>query len=343
MEKRIRIYLTVITIITSILFFLNKTFAQDIHFSQFQSSPLTLNPANTGDFDGNWRVMNTFRSQWKVISVPYETNAAGYDRQFNIYSEKVSAGLVYIYDRSGSLGFTANKIYISAAYSKKIDFHKLNFGLQGGFVHKGFNPKGATFPSQFSWETGGYDSSLDNNESSLSDKVSYFDLNVGIKWRKKYNKITPNAGIAFYHLNFPNESFNDNLVNRLTPRSVIHGGSVFDLNNGMFIEPNFIYMIHKKAFNFMPGVNFGIKPIKSEQKISSIYTGVYYRGGIQQTDAIIATIGINYLRLNLGLSYDVNISELDVITNKRGAFEISLIYTGLTTVSKKVLVPCDIY
>ncbi|MCI5059058.1 MAG: hypothetical protein MRY83_23295, partial [Flavobacteriales bacterium] len=28
--------------------------AQDIHFSQFNNSPLSLNPAETGNFKGDW-------------------------------------------------------------------------------------------------------------------------------------------------------------------------------------------------------------------------------------------------------------------------------------------------
>ncbi|MBL4576991.1 MAG: hypothetical protein JKX74_00885, partial [Flavobacteriales bacterium] len=31
--------------------------AQDIHFSQFSSSPLTLNPGHTGAFDGDVRAV----------------------------------------------------------------------------------------------------------------------------------------------------------------------------------------------------------------------------------------------------------------------------------------------
>jgi hypothetical protein len=38
---------------------------QDIHFSQYYASPLSLNPANTGNYDGDWRLMNSYRQQWK--------------------------------------------------------------------------------------------------------------------------------------------------------------------------------------------------------------------------------------------------------------------------------------
>ncbi|HNA97235.1 MAG TPA: type IX secretion system membrane protein PorP/SprF, partial [Chitinophagaceae bacterium] len=41
--------------------------AQDPNFSQFFASPLTLNPALTGKFDGTFRVAGNFRNQWPTI------------------------------------------------------------------------------------------------------------------------------------------------------------------------------------------------------------------------------------------------------------------------------------
>jgi hypothetical protein len=42
--------------------------AQDSHFSQFFSSPLTLNPAFTGKFFGTYRVAGNYRNQWPTIN-----------------------------------------------------------------------------------------------------------------------------------------------------------------------------------------------------------------------------------------------------------------------------------
>jgi len=38
------------------------SFAQDANFSQFFASPLTLNPALTGKFDGLYRVVGNYRN-----------------------------------------------------------------------------------------------------------------------------------------------------------------------------------------------------------------------------------------------------------------------------------------
>ena len=42
-----------------------KLNAQDIHFSQYYASPLTLNPALTGKFNGLWRVTGIYRDQFR--------------------------------------------------------------------------------------------------------------------------------------------------------------------------------------------------------------------------------------------------------------------------------------
>ena len=53
--------------------------AQDPHFSQFFASPLTLNPALTGRFDGNFRVAGNYRNQWPTINNAFTTATVSFD------------------------------------------------------------------------------------------------------------------------------------------------------------------------------------------------------------------------------------------------------------------------
>ena len=64
-------------IIVFILILINSFLnAQDIHFSQYYASPMTVNPAYTGMFNGTYRVGANYRNQWASVSVPYKTFAA---------------------------------------------------------------------------------------------------------------------------------------------------------------------------------------------------------------------------------------------------------------------------
>src|SRR3954451_21884956 len=61
------------------LFILLKAKAQDPHFSQFFASPLTLNPALTGKFDGDLRVTGNYRNQWPTINRAFTTTTVSAD------------------------------------------------------------------------------------------------------------------------------------------------------------------------------------------------------------------------------------------------------------------------
>ena len=52
--------------------------AQDIHFSEFTQSPLTVNPALAGTTV--WiRAAAIYRTQWSAVTVPYSTLGASFD------------------------------------------------------------------------------------------------------------------------------------------------------------------------------------------------------------------------------------------------------------------------
>ena len=45
-------------------YMLPAAYSQDIHFTQFFTNPLILNPAQTGNYEGNYRVGFNFKAQW---------------------------------------------------------------------------------------------------------------------------------------------------------------------------------------------------------------------------------------------------------------------------------------
>ena len=61
---------------TVIIFYFLMSFlaqGQDVHFSQFYNSPLTINPANVGAFNGDIRAHSNYRNQWSSIQSAYKT------------------------------------------------------------------------------------------------------------------------------------------------------------------------------------------------------------------------------------------------------------------------------
>ena len=80
--------------------------AQDPHFSQFFASPLTLNPAFTGKFDGQWRLAVNHRDQWPSIPKAYVTTSGSFD--FGILKNKIPANDVFGIGISGVSDASAN-------------------------------------------------------------------------------------------------------------------------------------------------------------------------------------------------------------------------------------------
>ena len=56
--------------------------AQDIHFSQFNFSPLNQNPANTNLFDGDYRFVGNYKNQWPTVPVKYNTVSLSAEMNF---------------------------------------------------------------------------------------------------------------------------------------------------------------------------------------------------------------------------------------------------------------------
>lgn len=323
------------------LFFISRS--QDIHFSQFYASPLTLNPAETGNYHGDWRIMNNFRSQWKSLGVPFRTISLGYDKQFFIAGEKLSGGIILINDQSGDEKLSVNKAYISAAWHKAIGKSIFHIGAQGGYVIKSYNTSKMTFPSQFDMSKGEFNNSLPNNEKTLGDQTSYMDMNSGLAWSGNFGKFRPELGMAVFHLTQPGESFVGK-KNKLPIRNVFRLGGAIDMNEKLFLMPNLLYMSHTSANDLLAGANLGIRLKKNEAGIRSVFFGPLFRSGINRnSDAFIAVSGINFLQLDAGISYDVNISALKSSTRNRGAFEFFIIYTGMSTRVSKITTPCDRY
>lgn len=321
----------------------NFSFAQDIHFSQFWASPLSLSPYQTGNYEGDWRFMNNYRNQWKSVSVPFRTISVGYDQIFHVYNEKLSAGIYIVNDNSGVASLSVNKIYVSGGYHKTIDRNVFHFGIQPGFVLKSFATDELTFPGQFDMTSGYFNNQLPNNETNLDESLSYFDLNLGAAWSRKFIDFEPIVGISAFHINYPKETFLPG-KNRLPMRLSFYGGGNYDITSLFYLRPHLLYMRHKKATEFLVGTNIGLKFNENSLKIRSVYAGTMFRDGLNtKLDAFIGVLGIEIHQFDIGFSYDFNVSSLKVVTDKKGAFEISIIYIGASTLLQKISLPCDRY
>ncbi|MFM7016432.1 MAG: PorP/SprF family type IX secretion system membrane protein [Bacteroidota bacterium] len=318
-----------------VLLISNFVQSQDIHFSQFYASPLTLNAANTGNIDGKFRATANYRDQWAYVSAPFKTSTLAVDFALNQKKKNFfGAGILGIYDKTGTGELTNKSVYASGAYHLhfgKADTpkHYLHIGFQAGLVSKSVNFNKLIFASQYNPATKKFSNyQLTNAHSSFS----YFDANIGAAWSSVFSKkFSLIGGINFMHITHPKEQFLlFNTKEVLNTTSIFHITTNYKFNQKISVSPA-IYMLKQTSASELTigsSINYNLKK-------ATIIAGGYFR----LADAFIIMLGTQAQNTRIGLSYDFNISNLHLGSNYRGGFEISLAYCPVKTNKKLVFYP----
>src|SRR5688572_24746312 len=142
----------------SLLTFLCISFfaiAQDPHFSQFFSSPLTLNPALTGKFDGTLRAGFNYRNQWPAFNDVFTTFTGSIDfsiLQENIpYNDTWGVGILALRDKAAGGILTNTYLGISTSYHKALDedgYSQIGAGFQATYGQKRLDNSKLLFEDQ---------------------------------------------------------------------------------------------------------------------------------------------------------------------------------------------------
>ena len=114
----------------------NNCIAQDLHFSQFLATPLYINPSMTALVSGDCRAVGVYRSQWREVSIPFNSIFASYEHKLFIGKNTAGLGIMIANDQSGDAKYTINDIRISMAYHWRLENNVLSVGLQPGFYQK---------------------------------------------------------------------------------------------------------------------------------------------------------------------------------------------------------------
>jgi len=302
----------------------HQSYGQDIHYSQFYSSALTLNPALTGLFLGQHRIGINYKSQWKSANAQFITNSISYDT--DLYAKKINnqdifgAGILINNDKAGiESGLNLFNGTISSAYHKTLNKNsKIALGLQASFMNKSIFG-GLTYPNNWDKDQGfveaiGWDPS---DQSSFS----YIDFNTGLFWYlfPGGGNSSIFAGGSIFHLFTPRETFINTGDNRISRRYIVHGGVRLNTNSNLNFIPNILFMRQGSSEE----LNFGTTlELDVPEMFSTMSIGFWYRN----QDALIVVLGMDYVNLHFGISYDINISDLQESSRYKGGIELSLSY-----------------
>ena len=303
---------------------------QDIHFSQYNQTPLIINPALTGMFNGNQRVLINYKDQWRSVTTPYTTYALSFDMA--ILKKKwekgnLGIGVFAFSDKAGDLGFRTTQLNISlSAIINLNEKNKLSAGLQGGMAQRSVDY--AKIKTDNQYVNGTYDPTFASGEASNFTSTSFGDFTAGMVWgytnteKNHYTKL----GAAIYHFNKPEQDLYQLVQDRLYSRVAIHGSASVALKSKNWaIVPSFVYLVQGPTAELYLGslIRYKLKEGSKYTKLkkeTAISIGCFYRAG----DAIIPTVLFEIASFAVGFSYDVNTSGLKAASSGNGGFEISL-------------------
>jgi type IX secretion system PorP/SprF family membrane protein len=310
--------------------------AQDIHFTQYFTSPMTLNPATTGLVSCDWRAAANYRSQWaSVNSTPYTTFTGSYDMAVlkgKLGGDALGVGILGMYDQSGTGQLKNQTAGLSLAYHHAFGDAEdkptvLSVGGQGYIVNKSLNFNKLVFGDMY--DPNDPTKLLTTSERFNGKDLSYADLNAGAMLTGYANaKSTYYVGGSFYHITRPVESFlfvNNNP--KINQRLSLSAGGNIQLNDNMLLLASAMWQKQGPAQELLLGgaAGFIMNPMHDEYSTNSVlFLGTWYRLG----DAVCPYVGFEWGKSKLAFSYDVTVSSFAAATKSQGAMEISFVYNG---------------
>jgi type IX secretion system PorP/SprF family membrane protein len=304
---------------------LQRAGAQDPHFSQYFSSPLTFNPALTGYFDGMQRFTANIRNQWAAIGEPYTTGTASFESK--ILSNTIAAndkwgwGVHALYDQSAGGIYRNTYLSLSTGFTKGLDAdggQSIGIGIQATLARNMVDFDRISFSNQLT--SGGYDLSIPSGETINNRTVNYADLNAGILYNyKDENENQFSLGASLYHILQPALSFFSAANQSVQRRYVLHASANLNVRDQDQLFFSGHIMQQSGANETVAGGAYGIGLGEADKYF---YLGAWLR----VKDAVYPYIGLRTPAYQLGISYDITTSDLQRKQNFTGSGELSFVY-----------------
>jgi type IX secretion system PorP/SprF family membrane protein len=340
MKKRFLYGVAILALLSSSL-----GIAQDFHFTQFNNTPMVLNPAETGVLNRDIRLTTNYRDQWRGIGkAPFSTIGSSLD--LCIYPKGsglnfFGVGLLAARHSQGLWGLSTTSILVSASYTKAFDpsgNHFVSFGFQGGINQKARTDilSDLTWDNQWSSDRNVFDPRIASQEDIFTTQgrrnFNYTTFSIGALYNGQINSdIQLKSGVALQNINKPNTSFAASEVADLPMR--FNAYVIGELSSGFDAKirfvPSFLYskMGPQQLINIGFGSRFilGLNSKYTEyNKETSLYTGLLFRYG----DALAPVVRYEINKLAFGVSYDFTLSSLSNANRSNGGFEVSIAFNS---------------
>lgn len=335
--------------------------AQDTHFTLYDYAPLSINPAQAGNFLGTYRVGGIYRDQWAAVSgrgnefrTPMFYVDAPLPFQIGKKGHWIGAGLNFQLDEAGSQNQRTSLFMLAASFNYVANRKKntiFTIGVQGGSRSRSFGFGDVSTNNSIQNGLMGNDIFADdealsafNSTSMNPDDAPTSDgiiINAGVNLRTNIDKKTHfNVGLGVLNITQPNQSLgmNENSKDaefKLPMRFNLHAGLRRQLNKKWTLNPTLL--ISNIRNQNEAAVQVWGEYLFNEEKQIDLRFGLGHRLGRD----LQPLLGINYGNFRLAAAYDVRLGNLGNAISQRGGFEVGVSYIGL--IFKKPEVPAVIF
>ncbi|MBN9297426.1 MAG: PorP/SprF family type IX secretion system membrane protein [Filimonas sp.] len=297
--------------------------AQDPNFSQYFSSPLCVNPANTGFFYGSQRIVGNYRRQWWGAGEPFTTATISFDAKIPMGAEgndKLGIGVMALNDKAAGGLMKSNYFSLSGAYHKALDDEghtSLGLGFQASYVNKIVDLTNASFSNQFT--SGGFDLSLPTGENYLAGSTAHFDVSTGLLFKHDDENKNYYFGVSYFHVTKPKESIINDNNTRVAPRLSAQAGFSTSIGeNRIFLSA--MFQNQAKVNMYALGGAFAYALPSNNNDVS------WYIGGWYGNTNLYPYTGLQFNNFQFGITYDIITTQLKTASQKNGSFELSMNY-----------------
>ena len=312
--------------------------SQDLHWTLFNFSPLTLNPGFTGAYEGSFRIGGIVRDQ--TPSGNFSNNVGVSNVYFPTYAfyidspvvrgfrkqDWVGIGGTFYSNKAGDLGLGLTYGLGSIAYHiglNKKSTSTFTIGIQGGAGSRKLDTRTLLLETDIRGTIG-------VNVPAISEKGgNFFDLNAGLLLRSQVDKNTGfNLGLNFRHIltaEYALISSNirrDSADNDLPLTLAFHGQLDTKLNKKWSLTPAFMVQ------NASPSTEIQLQGMLgylfNPEKNVTLNFGLGYRIG----DAGQFLVGLDYGAFRATASFDLTLSSAREVNRSIGGFELGVSYIG---------------
>jgi type IX secretion system PorP/SprF family membrane protein len=318
---------------------ISKSFSQDLTFSQFYEQPLLRNPALAGVFNGDIRVSMAYRNQWQSVTVPYRTTALSveYKLPSSKNNDVFTIGTQMNLDGAGDIRLNRTQFLPAVSFHKSLSNNNdtyISAAFMGGPVYSQFDQTLAIFGDQY--QNGNYTQGNLSSQPLKASGYSYWDLYTGIAFSSTINETGRfYVGGALAHFNHPViKTVTGATQYNLPLKYTFNVGINYPLNDRARLVGFGDYLSQNGSREIFMGLLYGVD---IENYYDSDPYAIYFGSFLRWKDALIPVVKIDFHHFSIGVSYDINISKLVVVSNYRGGFELTASYKGFLKVTNTTL------